>query len=442
MKKQPVLATTLAIEMWDVDRPKPYAQNARKISETAVDKVAASIREFGFRQPIVVDEAGVIIMGHTRQRAAVKLGLKQVPVHVARGLTPAQVRSLRLADNRTHEETSWDDALLKLELKELHDLGIDLSQTAFSGSEIDKLLRPDADPDPADATPPLEPDPVSRLGNVWILGKHRVMCGDSTSTAAVTSLLTAPRPGLMVTDPPYGVDYDPKWRLDAGVNKKHQTRAEGVVKNDSQADWRLAYELFPGAVAYVWHGGLHAGEVQAGLASAGFEVRAQIIWAKGSPVIGRGAYHWQHEPCFYAVRKGETAAWKGDRKQTTLWAIANMHRTQGKVDDGKTNHSTQKPVECMRRPLLNHIERGATVYDPFLGSGSTLMAAETTERICFGMELDPRYVDMTVKRWQDFSGKMARLEASGSPTFGAISEARADFDKKGKGRPPKRTKRT
>jgi len=209
----------------------------------------------------------------------------------------------------------------------------------------------------------------------------------------------------MVTDPPYGVDYDPKWRLDAGVNKPWQTRAEGKVKNDDQVDWSPAWDLFSGDVAYVWHAGSHASAVQTSLESAGFAIRCQIIWAKPSLVIGRGHYHWQHEPCWYAVRSKSTGYWAGDRRQSTLWQIANMHRTQGKVDDGKTIHGTQKPVECMRRPILNNSRPKDAVYDPFLGSGTTLIACETEGRKCYGMEIEPLYVDVCVARWQAATGK-------------------------------------
>lgn len=211
----------------------------------------------------------------------------------------------------------------------------------------------------------------------------------------------------MVTDPPYGVNYDTEWRRKDGINKSWQKCAEGKVENDDRADWSEAYSLFPGHIVYVWHGSLHSSEVAQNLESCGFKIRSQIIWAKNNLVIGRGDYHWQHEPCWYGVRG--TGNWCGDRKQSTLWKIENMHRTQGKVDDGKTNHSTQKPVECMRRPILNNSSPGQAVYDPFLGSGTTLIAAEETGRICYGMEISPVYVDVIVQRWENFTGKKSEL---------------------------------
>jgi DNA modification methylase len=237
----------------------------------------------------------------------------------------------------------------------------------------------------------------------------------------------------MVTDPPYGVGYDPKWRLDAGVNKPWQKTAGGTVLNDDKADWTEAWALFPGDVAYVWHGGLHAATVQTSLQTAGFTVRAQIIWAKNSLVMGRGHYHWQHEPCWYAVRDKGTGHWAGDRKQSTIWQIANMHRTQGKVDDGKTVHGTQKPVECMRRPIENNSSAGQAVYEPFSGSGTTIIAGEMTGRSVHAIELNPAYVDVAVKRWQDFTGQTATLEAAGQ-TFADVCEQRFAADAARNGR--------
>jgi DNA modification methylase len=217
---------------------------------------------------------------------------------------------------------------------------------------------------------------------------------------------------LMVTDPPYGVDYDPAWRHRLGVNRSAR---RGKVLNDEQADWEAAWALFPGNIAYVWHGALHALTAASSLTRNGFEIRSQIIWAKQRLVIGRGDYHWQHEPCWYAVRtKGH---WTGDRKQTTLWSISSG------AQDVQTSHSTQKPVECMRRPLLNNSLPGEAVYDPFLGSGTTLIAAETSGRLCLAIELDPRYVDVAIRRWEAFTGKTATLAGDGR-SFETISAER------------------
>ncbi len=225
-------------------------------------------------------------------------------------------------------------------------------------------------------------------------------------------LLGDVRPHLLASDPPYGVSYDPAWRNETGGAK---TKRTGKVLNDDRADWREAWALFPGEVAYVWHGALHAGEVAESLEAVGFQIRSQIIWAKERLVMSRGHYHWQHEPCWYAVRgKGH---WSGDRKQTTLWSIPSRDQ------DAATVHGTQKPVECMRRPILNNSSRGQAVYEPFSGSGTTLIAAETTGRSCLAMELSPAYVDVAVLRWQAFAGGEARLEGGG--TFAEVAEERS-----------------
>lgn len=259
-----------------------------------------------------------------------------------------------------------------------------------------------------DAVPELKAgEPQTRFGDLYRLGDHFLMCGDSRRADMVSKLFGGVKPFLMVTDPPYGVNYDPRWRLEAGVNKAHQTRAEGKVTNDDCASWKATWDLFPGTVAYVWHGALHADVVATDLKASGFTIRSQIIWAKPSLVIGRGAYHWRHEPCWYASRG--TAKWNGGRKQNTVWEIANMHRTQGNVDDGKTFHGTQKPVECMGRPIANHGTVEDVVYDPFGGSGTTLIAAEQLGRVCYMMEIDPAYCDLIVERWEKLTQKKAVL---------------------------------
>jgi DNA modification methylase len=419
----------MIIELWPIDRPKPYAKNARKWGTNAVEKVASSIREYGFRQPIVVDPQDTIIIGHLRLAAAKKLELKEVPVHVARDLTPEQVKGLRLMDNRSHEDSAWDLALLAPEIADLKALAFDLSLTGFDGRELDSFLAPPDDDEKANAVPPLPAIPTSRPGDLWLLGPvgdgaggtHRVLCGDSTNGEATARVLAGQKPPfLMVTDPPYGVEYDPEWRVAVDGGGRH---ALGKVANDDRVDWTPAWSLFPGDVAYVWHAGIYAGEAGASLLAAGFEIRGQIIWRKQHFVMSRGAYHWQHEPCWYAVRKGNPAHWRGDRKQTTVWDVANLNPHGGNREEQQTGHGTQKPIEVMRRPILNHTERGDAVYDPFLGSGTTLIAAEATERVCYGLEIDPQYCDVIVRRWQEFTGRQATLEATGR-TFAAIAEER------------------
>ena len=389
-----------------LERLIPYARNPRK-NESAIATVAASLKEFGWRQPIVVDEEMVILAGHTRLEAARQLGLASAPVHIARGLTPAQARAYRLMDNRASENAEWDEALLGLELGDLQGDGFDLALTGFDDAELNRLLAglgEDGDArEGEDDVPETPTDPVSRPGDLWLLGPHRLLCGDSTVATDVERVLNGVTPLLMISDPPYGVEYDPSWRNQAGAAR---TRRTGKVLNDDRADWREAWSLFPGDVAYVWHGALHATTVAESLEVAGFAIRSQIIWAKERLVLSRGDYHWQHEPALYCVRKTGKAHWAGDRKQTTLWQISSRDQ------DAETVHGTQKPVECMRRPILNNSSPGQAVYEPFMGSGTTLIAAETTGRVCLGLELNPAYVDVAVERWQRFTGKAAVLEGA------------------------------
>lgn len=390
----------------------PYARNARTHSDAQVDQIAASIREWGWTVPILVDEDNTIIAGHGRVMAAQKLGLKDVPVMRAGDWSEDKKRAYVIADNKLAENAGWDFDVLGNELQALKDAGFDCGLAGFGEDELSKLLAQKTDglTDP-DEVPEVPEEPVTVLGDVWLLGKHRLVCGDSTDADVVAKCLNGVEPHLMVTDPPYGVEYNPEWRLRAGVDKAHQNRAEGVVENDDRADWREAWALFPGEVAYVWHAALHAQTVAESLMACDFQMRAQIIWAKNSLVMGQGHYHWQHEPCWYAVKgKGH---WNGDRKQSTLWQIANMHRTQGNVDDGKTNHSTQKPVECMRRPIVNNSSPGQAVYEPFCGSGTTIIAGEMEGRSIHAIELNPAYVDVVIKRWQDFTGEQATRESDG-----------------------------
>jgi DNA modification methylase len=403
----------LQIESWSIDRLLPSPRNARTHTEAQVAEIAGSIKAFGFTNPILVNDAGDVIAGHGRLAAARKLNLDQVPVISLKHLSELQCRQLMLADNRIALNSGWDADALTLELADLSQLGADLKLLGFSKNELASALKQVASGNTdEDEIPPLVAKAVSRAGDVWLLGKHRLICGDSTDPNVVGRLLTNAKPQLMVTDPPYGVNYDPEWRHRAGVNKSKRI---GKVSNDEQADWGEAWALFPGRIAYVWHGALHAGTVAESLTKNDFSIRAQIIWAKERLVIGRGDYHWQHEPCWYAVR--EKGNWTGDRKQTTLWNISSRDQ------DNETAHGTQKPVECMRRPMLNNSSSGDMIYEPFLGSGTTLIAAESCSRECLAVELDPTYVDLAVRRWEAFSGKQAVL-TDGGQTLAEVMLAR------------------
>jgi len=408
------------IETWPIDRLRPYARNAKMHGQDQVAKIAASMAKFGWTVPCMVADDGELIAGHGRVLAATMLGLTDVPVIRLSHLDEAERRAYRIADNKLTELGEWDEAILRDEIAGLLAEDFDLSLLGITDEDLDALLR---DPDALGGDGPVEgeddiPDapvtPVSVAGDLWQLGVHRLICGDSTSADVVGRLLGDVRPLLMVTDPPYGVEYDPSWRNQAGAAK---TKRTGKVLNDDRADWREAWALFPGDVAYVWHGALHASTVAESLAAAGFAVRSQIIWAKDRLVLSRGDYHWQHEPCWYAVKKTGKGHWAGDRKQTTLWHISS------KDQDAATVHGTQKPVECMRRPILNNSSPGQAIYEPFMGSGTTLIAAETTGRVCFGVELNPAYVDVAIERWQQFTGANAVLAETGE-TFAELKAKR------------------
>jgi DNA modification methylase len=393
------------VERWPTERLIPFARNARTHSDTQVSQIASSIREWGWTNPVLVAEDGTIIAGHGRVLAARQLRIKDVPVMIASEWTDAQKRAYAIADNKLTLNGGWDEELLGLELEELEVLGFDLDLIGFTEAErvalAAQLVEGLTDPDDV---PDLPTEPVARPGDIWVLGHHRLLCGDSTSQADVQRLLAGIKPHLMITDPPYGVNYDPAWRKRAGVNLN--ARKLGKVANDDRADWREAWILFPGSVAYVWHAGRHTSEVQQSLEASGFNMRSQIIWAKDRFALSRGHYHWQHEPCWYAVRGTTGTHWSGDRKQSTLWNI------NAREDDGH-GHGTQKPVECMRRPIENNSSPGQAIYDPFSGSGTTIIAAEMTGRSCFAIDIDPAYVDVAVLRWQAFTGSTAMLECAG-----------------------------
>jgi DNA modification methylase len=400
-------ANTPLIERISVDKLIPYARNARTHSDAQVAQIAASIREFGFTNPVLIDADDGIIAGHGRVMAARKLKMADVPCIRLGHLNEAQRRLYVITDNKLALNAGWDIPMLSLEIGDLQGMDADLSLTGFSTEEIGALLAKAGtqgltDPD---AVPEAPETPTACVGDVWLLGRHRLVCGDCTDPLVVDKALAGVKPHLMVTDPPYGVEYDPDWRNRAirSDGGRPNGRAIGTVLNDNRSDWTEAWALFPGDVAYCWHAGLHASSTQIAFESCGFQMRAQIIWAKQQFAIGRGHYHVQHEPCFYMVRKGGTGHWIADRKQTTLWQIDKPRKSE-------TGHSTQKPVECMKRPIENNSSPGQAVYEPFSGSGTTIIAAEMTGRTCHAIELNPAYIDVAVKRWEDFTGQKATRE--------------------------------
>ena len=400
-------------ERWPIERLIPYANNARVHTEADLAKIAASIAKWGWTMPVLVDEEGVLIAGHARVGAAATLGLTSIPVMVARGWSAEEKKAYRLADNQLAARAIWDPDLLREELYELDFGGLDLGLIGFEPDQLKTILTglgSNGLTDP-DRVPEVPEQPVTRCGDLWLLGDHRVGCGDSTSASDVAPVLAGSAPHLMIADPPYGVSYEPSWRARRGLSAGKL--AQGKVLNDDRAVWREAYSLFPGDVAYVWHGALHGDVVAADLAACGLQLRAQIIWVKQHFTLSRGDYHWKHETCWYAVREGKTSHWGGDRTQTTVWEIPNNNPFGNRQREESWGHGTQKPVECMRRPIANNSRPGQMIYDPFLGSGTSLIAAEMTGRVCCGVELNPAYVDVIIRRWQLYTGRAARHHPSG-----------------------------
>jgi DNA modification methylase len=386
--------------------------NARRHPEKNLDAIRSSLAQFGQRKPLVVQRTGMVVRaGNGTLLAAKALGWTEIAAVVIDD-DNATAMQFAIADNRTAELAEWDDQVLGQLLHGMDEatrrvVGFDeVDFEALARSLQAPLIEGEVQEPAATAS--------TRPGDLWVLGSHRLLCGDSAKPENVARLLGGARPFLMVTDPPYGVDYDPEWRKESGLN---ESKSMGRVRNDDRVDWTEAYRLFPGDVAYVWHAGRFAGDIAANLRTAEFDVRAQIIWRKQRFAISRGHYHWQHEPCWYAVREGRTSKWCGDRSQSTVWDISN------RIED-HTEHSTQKPVECMARPVRNHGGKGDDVYDPFLGSGTTLVACEQLGRRCFGLELDPRYCDVIVARWEKATGRTATLDGDGR-TFAEVAAERA-----------------
>ena len=386
----------------------PFAKNSRTHDDAQVAQIAASIREFGFTNPVLIDEANGIIAGHGRVMAARKLKMAEVPCIRLSHLSDAQKRAYVIADNKLALNAGWDEAMLKLELADLKALDFDLDLTGFNTAEIDALLAEKGtegltDPDDT-PEPPVEP--VTRLGDVWVCGEHRVMCGSSLDQAQVELLCAGQRVDMLLTDPPYNVAYEGK------------TKDALTIQNDSMGD--LEFRTFlrdafvsadtvmkPGAVFYIWHADSEGYNFRGACHDAGWKVRQCLIWKKSHMVMGRQDYHWQHEPCLYGWKEGAGHLWASDRKQTT---ILNFDRPSRNGE-----HPTMKPVALFEYQMLNNTKGGDIVLDSFGGSGTTLIAAEKNGRIARIMELDPKYVDVIVKRWEDFTGQKAVLEATGEP---------------------------
>ena len=401
----------------------PYENNPR-INDKAVKSVAKSIQEFGFKNPVIVDADGVIICGHTRVKAALQLGIEEVPCIVADDLTDAQVQAFRLVDNKTAEIAEWDPELLDIELKELDGI-FDMADFGFD------LAKEEEEPEEDNYQPELPVEPKAQVGDVYLLGEHRLMCGDSTNSNDVKKLTGGGVVDLLLTDPPYNVDYEGT----AGKIANDKMSPEAFLEFLTQAFTNAADSMRPGAAFYIWHSFRAQREFENALNNAGFQVREQLIWNKNSFVLGRQDYQWKHEPCFYGWKDGATHYFIDDRTNATVTdpdeipedfnklkkaelvaILQNIYSRSYEttiLDEAKPRandaHPTMKPVRLIGRQMKNSTRQGETVLDLFGGSGSTLIAAEQLGRRCFMMEYDPKFVDVIIDRWEEFTGDSAEL---------------------------------
>lgn len=388
---------------------KPHPRNPNEHPDNQIKALCASIKRFGWRNKVTVSlTSGFIVSGHARVLAALALGV-DCPVEYQVYRSEQDELDYVVADNCLAELARRNTEALDSIIKEAEATADRLLSMGFEmppglDTSKEKGSQTGEDEVDFDKAAELQREWSTELGQIWQLGDHRLMCGDSTNRDNVEQLLDSGKPLLMVTDPLYGVEYDAAWRDEAAKHSpsmgNRKDSATGRVKNDTRADWSEAWSLFPGDVAYVWHAGLFSSVVFESLVQNDFIPRAQIIWAKNHLVIGRGDYHYQHEPCWYAVRKGKKGLRTADRTQTTLWNVDKPQKSE-------TGHSTQKPVECMARPIRNH--ESELIYDPFCGSGTTIIACEQLGRKCRAMELHPGYVAMALKRYTEMTGQKPTL---------------------------------
>ena len=433
------------IEQWPLARLKPYAKNARTHSEDQIAKIAGSLVEYGWTAPVMVADDGEIVAGHGRLLAAQHLGLEEVPVIRLSHLTPEQVRAYRIADNRLAELSGWNDELLAAELHALNAAGFDLDLTGFEGEDLDRLLAPLDDDGEGlageDVIPEPPVTPVSRVGDLWLMGEHRLLCGDSTKPDDVIRVMHNQKAILFASDPPYLVDYDgtnhPGKQSEKGQGKDCAKRAHsaknkdwgdsyGITWDDSSQGPELyegfirqaiAHAILPNAAWYCWHASRRQAMVEGVWEKFGAFVHQQLIWAKDRGILTRSYYLWQHEPCFFGWLKGHKPPRVSGDYPSTVWSLPTV-----KVGE-KTEHPTSKPVDVFAIPMRQHVRPGEVCYEPFSGSGSQIIAGETTGRRVFAIEISPQYVDVAVKRWQTATARQAVLEDDGR-TFEEVADER------------------
>ena len=401
---------------------KDHAKNPRHISKENVERLSKTIEKFGLIDKPIVNADMTIIGGHQRVKVLKKKKIKTVECWVAdEQLEQGDLDELCIGLNL--HQGSWDYDILanQWDAVKLLEYGFDEEKLMGMAKEAEQILN-DMDGEEEDEIVPSDKEPITHLGDLYELGFHRLICGDSTDPATVAKVMNGAEPILMVTDPPYGVEYDSSWKIDTSTARKDckYKNSTGKVMNDDQCDWYIAYSLFPGSVAYVWFADIKIVGVAKNLIDCGFEIKYLIIWSKQA-AFGRGDYHHYHEPCLYAVKKGCKHNWQGSRKERTVWEIQSRAALgDTSKNEEATGHSTQKPLECMARPIRNNSAEGDWVYDPFLGSGTTLIAAERLGRRCIGIELSPTYCDVIVRRYQNHckkNGNPCIIKRNGEPFF-------------------------
>ena len=374
---------------------KPYEKNPR-MNDNAVPYVANSIKEFGFKVPIIIDKKNVIVAGHTRYKAAQQLGLETVPCIIADDLTPKQIKAFRLADNKTAEKAEWETEFLSDELKEL----LDVDMGAFGFEDVLDDLEEELEAQEDDYEMELPEDPLAKTGQIWQLGKHRLMCGDSTKKTDVLQLVGGCKMDILITDPPYNVSYEGKTK----DNLKIQN--DNLNSEDFRTFLRDAFKnaddvMREGAAFYIWYASSEAINFESACNDAGWKIRQNLIWEKNTFVLGRQDYQWNHEPCLYGWKDGAAHTWMSDRKQTTILKFNRPIRND--------IHPTMKPIPLFDYQIKNSTRSGDKVLDLFGGSGTTIMACEQNGRTAYVMEYDPKYADAIIDRWQTYTGKKAVL---------------------------------
>jgi DNA modification methylase len=448
----------LQIENWPLDRLIPYAKNPRRNDEV-VDRMVGAIREFGFRIPIVAKSDGLVVDGHLRLKAARRLNLETVPVVLADDLTEAQIKAFRLLANQSTNWAEWDEELLKVELEELRSLDFDLEMTGFDLSDIDRMLEMETATEEEDgeggagdgeSIPEPPANPVTRSGDLWCLGDHRLLCGDSTKPEDVIRLMKGERAILFATDPPYLVDYDgrnhpPNQTAQEKLAKAKAAAAGKPVKGwkDGNKDWSGSYgvtwddssqgpELYEGfiqaaidhaidshAAWYCWHASKRQAMLEAVWEKMGAFVHQQLIWNKNASVLTRTHYLWKHEPCFYGWIRGNRPARIDDAESMpSVWDLKSL------AGEDRPEHPTPKPLDCFGIPMRQHVPLGGLCYEPFSGSGSQIMAGEQTGRRVYAMEISPVYVDVALQRFIQATDKIVFLEGSGGKTFADVAAER------------------